>query len=107
MTHTKLIERWHKSGRHEALRDLLNNPVVQDALAIITEEAQPKPRILAAVAAGKNAEDAAFQLSVATALQAGLRSAVDRLNYLATVPESKDTAPEFYAHITEDYFDHA
>jgi hypothetical protein len=105
---SKLQTRWIKGERWTELQQVLALPVMQEALAIIREQAQPNSVANAKVVRGLNASDGAFRLASISNVQAGMIAALDRLEVLASpVPEKPQPVqvPEPYGYINEENFE--
>lgn len=105
---SKLQDRWIRGERWTELQQVMAFPVLQEALAIIREQAQPNAVANAKVVQGLNATDGAFRLASIANVQAGMLAALDRLEVLASpVPERKQPVqiPEPYGYINEKNFE--
>lgn len=99
------IERWIKNGNPPLLAELLNQPVMRDALEILDEIAQPNDSALLTLAK-RLGDSAPFAISMTHATQAGERRMLKTLRYLASASQVDSIASAgFYDHIDEKYLD--
>lgn len=104
---SSLQDRWIKGERWNEFAQVLALPVVQDALAIIEEQAKPNAPANAHRIHGLAAPEAAFTLVGTLNIQAGMQAAVDRFRALAktyTAPTGP-AVQEPYGHVNEKYFE--
>jgi hypothetical protein len=107
MTHTQLIDRWFKdAGKHAALRELLDNPIMRDALEILRADAAPQPVTHQMLLQGVRGKDLAYATAQIHATQCGIQRALNRLQQLASPLPQRDENPleEPFAHVNETYF---
>ena len=105
--HKTLLDRWHKEeGKHAALRELLQNPLLQEAIAIVQAEAMPDPTVAANTLRLRNFQDAGAVLSHMHAHKAGIQNALNRLHSLSQPPPKSPAADlsDPYDYVNEEYF---
>lgn len=100
-------EHWIKTEKWQELAQILDLPIVQQALAIIEDEAKPNAPANGMAVQGLNAVDAAFVLTGRLNIQAGIQSAVDRLRTLGRPPKviTKQESPVPFEHITDKNYE--
>ena len=103
-----LIDRWHKEeGKFAAFRELLESPLMQEALEIVRARTQPDLDTCKFASQQRSAADAAFIHSQINALFVGTLRALETLDALAEPPAQKGPGPqdEPFADINESYFE--
>lgn len=103
-----LIDRWHKEeGKFAAFRELLESPLMQEALEIVRARTQPDLDTCKFASQQRSATDAAFIHSQINALFVGTLRALETLQSLAEPPPAQNgpgLQDEPFADVNEDYF---
>lgn len=104
---TKLHESWNKGERYAEFAQVLELPVMREALAVLEYDAKPNSAANALVVRGLSAKDAAFRLSCIANTQAGIQATVDKLRSLGRAPveHTRPPEPEMFSHVTADYLE--
>lgn len=106
---TKLEEHWIKKERYTELRQILDLPVMQEALALIEETAKPNTAGDLTLIGSMPAPEAAFHISRVHFTQSGVQSAMTKLRSLAHPPrapkEVSTEGQEPYDSINKDNYE--
>lgn len=99
---------WNKQARWNDWQKVLEMPIVQEALAVIEEEAAPNAFIINKLAGETtDANAGAFKVAIVSASQAGQQAAVRRLRLLGRPPPQRPEKQqaEPYSYITEENYE--
>ena len=103
------LDKFRKGDGPSRLAQILNDPVMVEALAIIEEKTEPNDSVIPLIVREQGA-NASFALSMIHAAQAGQRRVIRSLKNLAYKPNEEEShldvfTSEPFSHIDESYLE--
>lgn len=97
------LEEWIAQKKWQEWQKVLEIPIVQEALALLEDDARPNAAVNTALVKETDAASGAFRMAVCAATQAGIQAAIFRLRRLGRPMDKKvgEAPAEPYDHINE------